>query len=436
MEIINNDVTENINVYPGRFYYQKLFKGKYTIKSQKDFLVSKPLYIKGHLKNKKIIISLFIDGLPKYEFLKEYLNNNFNSILKNSINFKNHYSLSEWTLPSFATIMTGLPAIRHGYVMPRKLYLGEKKFKFLSEYFRENDFLTTHITSNWRCGLGNNYFEGFDKTLFSRNFTASDICQEMINHLEVFGENNNFLFMNISDIHHMIYPVNLIKTNHLNYNYLSYMRNNHITFAKKSVNELYSQEKKNDVLSSFKSIELNLLNIINYIKHKYHNDEYLIALMTDHGHSFLDEKEENYLLKSSRIETPFYIISNFIKNQEISSLTDNSDIMKILLNLSGIEKDLNDQIIPGCLPEELGGKSKKYVRAESIYPNQKYLTRIIGKDLDYRFSTNNLTQSNGIINHQTFSDELSLKDSNLNYNKKYFSKIILNDLEKYNNSLI
>ena len=110
--------------------------------------------------------------------------------------------------------------------------------------------------------------------------------------------------------------------------------------------------------------------------------------------------------------------------------------MKILLNLSGIEKDLNDQIIPGCLPEELGGKSKKYVRAESIYPNQKYLTRIIGKDLDYRFSTNNLTQSNGIINHQTFSDELSLKDSNLNYNKKYFSKIILNDLEKYNNSLI
>ena len=34
------------------------------------------------------------------------------------------------------------------------------------------------------------------------------------------------------------------------------------------------------------------------------------------------------------------------------------------LNLSGIEKDLNDQIIPGCLPEELGGKSKKYVRAE------------------------------------------------------------------------
>ena len=41
-----------------------------------------------------------------------------------------------------------------------------------------------------------------------------------------------------------------------------------------------------------------------------------------------------------------------------------------------------------------------------------------------------------VINHQTFSDELSLKDSNLNYNKKYFSKIILNDLEKYNNSLI
>ena len=45
LEIINNDVTENINVYPGRFYYQKLFKGKYTIKSQKDFLVSKEKFL-------------------------------------------------------------------------------------------------------------------------------------------------------------------------------------------------------------------------------------------------------------------------------------------------------------------------------------------------------------------------------------------------------
>ena len=67
------------------------------------------------------------------------------------------------------------------------------------------------------------------------------------------------------------------------------------------------------------------------------------------------------------------------------------------------------------MPQELGGKSKKYVNP-GLFIKCKIFNKNNRKDLDYRFSTNNLTQSI-IINHQTFSDELSLKDSNLNYNR-------------------
>jgi len=418
-----------LKVASGKFSRLKLEKGKYSLKSKKNFLISKPFIL--NTSEKEIVIYLFVDGLPGYDFLEPHISFELREILEKSVFFKNHFSLSEWTLPSFTTIMSGLSPSEHKYVLPRKLYLEDKNFNLISNHFRENNYITTHITSNWRCGPIYNNYSGFDKTIFGRSLTASKIYSEITEHLETFGNNKNFICVNVSDLHHMIYPVNLIKSKYLDNKYLSYISNGggKISFSKKSINEKASYEIQNNLLSSFKSIELDLLNIINYVKKKYSKEKYLIALMTDHGHSFLDSNQENYILKDSIIRIPLFLISNYIDNLEINSYTDNSDLSSIISSLCNLK--LNDEQFSGKIPLELNGTKKNFVVSQSIYPHKKYYSRIISENFDYRFSTNHNTNANGKICINGYKENIDVKNQNL-IKIENLRKIVLENISKFN----
>ena len=421
-----------LKIASGKFNRLKLEKGKYILKAKKNFLISKPFLLNS--SEKEIVIYLFIDGFPKYDFLKSHISSEFREILEKSVFFKNHFSLSEWTLPSFTTIMSGLSPSEHKYVLPRKLYLEDKNFNLISNYFSENNYITTHITSNWRCGPIYNNYSGFDKTIFSRSLTASNINSEITEHLETYGNNKNFICANISDLHHMIYPVNLVKSKYLDSKYLSYISpiGDKISSTKKSVDKKIIFQKQNNLLSSFKSIELDLLNTINYIKKKYSKEKYLIALMTDHGHSFLDQNQDDYILKDSVIRIPFFLISNYIDNLEVNSYTDNSDISSIISNICNLK--LNDTQFGGNIPSELNGTKKDFVVSQSIFPEKKYYSRIISEDLDYRFSTNNNTHVDGKININDYKENIEIKNEN-SIKIEILRKIVLENISKYNEKI-
>ena len=349
-----------------RFHYVKVEKGSdLTLYSKDEYIVGKPIPVISSPNNtrKKIVLALFIDGLSS----KVVNSETFSTIMPNTAKYFENgllsfdsYSSSNWTLPSVASLFSGLYPKNHkmndGWDL---LKLGDN-YKIISEFFSDEGYLTAQICSNFRKNPGYNYVKGFDRTLYKNSMRCDEAVINTIDHLTAFKQRDNFVWLTLFDTHHFLDGLpNISIQSEMDvslhdYNYSS----------KKSVHASYDPTRKKIYELELKRIDAYLKILFDYLKDNYDDDDVLVSICSDHGKGFLGESED--MLSEHRIKVPMLFKSNSTKNVEFSGFSQGVDYLPTLLNLAGIKH--NDSFDG----RDITKVNPKYSLSELIFNNDYY----------------------------------------------------------------
>lgn len=334
----------------------------------------------------------------------------------------NHFSNSEWTVPSCATIMTGKYTYNHGIFHPNANHDITKNNKLMAEFFQENNFVTLMCNSGWRTSPGYGYVKGFDRTIYKKESNANFLINESMNHLDAFQSYNNFIYLGLNDLHHnldLVPPLDLQINAEPSLIYAQKKKENI-----KSVNESLNREKIKILKQNTLALDKKLAVLYSYLK-KNHKENFTVSILTDHGHSFIGN--DQYILSKTRTSIPFLLRIGMNKNKfkfsKSKNLSSNIDILPTLLAASGI--NIKNQNFDGVDLLKISNTKKKFIRnilIESIYPNKKYEAKIIdNKNSEYIFNIDNYVNYNG---------EIILKEKINNLDPKM--KLILDNIKIWN----
>lgn len=361
--------------------------------SENDFIVGNPLPLKQKKETKNdLVILLFIDGLVDYEILgfkslSEIMPNTHN-FFDVGYEFKNNFTNSEWTMPSFANIFTGLYTQKHGLFHPWSQKGLPKDVDTIAELFSKNGYLTFQSGGNRMINPSFGYSRGFDRNLYQREMNAMQTIENFIENQNTFSKRSTFSFLKLLDLHHDLGYINHISNTEEN----SKIGKEDIEYSKiKSVFKKYDQKRKNIYIKKLKSLDIRLgllYSYLNSIKEK----NITFILCSDHGQSFLNN--DTFLLSSKRTKVPFLYKSNTHKSlKKVYEFTENVDIFSTILFDSDIKINKN---IDSNLPSVLSGQHKRnFSFSQSIYPQQTYKAAFRSKDNEMFLETKRKTDNDG-----------------------------------------
>lgn len=371
--ILNFGINEKTVILEGlkqnSFHYFPV-KKKSTIKitSSQNLIIGNPIIInQTSKKNKKLVITLFVDGLSSKVINNDTLPDlmpNTNHFFKDGAKFYNCYSASEWTLSSTASITSGLYAMHHRFTNPRGRIEVGSNYKLLGEYFQEKGYLTAQICNNHRKNPSYGYSKGFDRSLYKRHMGCDQVITSALEHLDTFSGRDNYLWLSFFDLHHhldFIPDISSQKENKLyDHTYKANVLNSvFLDYDKKLVN-WYTNEVRR--------LDRYLKILFDFINTNYNYDDVLISLVSDHGQAYLGRQKE--LLSEEKLMTPMMFSGGDVKPTVSNEIIQSVDYLPTLLSLSKIQ---NNCEVDGRLPFSLGGsEARKYSFSESIYPDRLY----------------------------------------------------------------
>ncbi|WP_050179837.1 sulfatase-like hydrolase/transferase [Domibacillus robiginosus] len=421
-----------------KFHYINIDKpGKLIIKADNNIFVGNPIERTEPAAEKKVVLKIFVDGLSmkflEQEGLEKLMPNTYR-FFKNGFISTNCYGTSEWTLPCKASVHTGNYATKHKLLHPNFNYPFEKYNKLMAEYFKEAGYLTANISSNWRITPTFGYYKGFDRIIY-QNFLGGmdckDIVMETIEHLESFKFKNNFLAISMTDLHnvpdeienHLMAEVNTDISYRVNTN------NKGIT----SVQTKYDEHKIYKYGLEIKRVDTFLGTLYDYLTKNYSEDEVVVLLHSDHGQSFLENK--NSILHDSRIKIPMMIKGTGVPEGSSDEIIEMIDILPVLLKTNRLDIPEN---IDGKLPKIFGGENERdYSIVQVIHPGQPYRAIIKDKEHNFHFETKEIVKNDLTIYIEDYQssliDQLTGKDvTNVSKDiKEKYESIIFNHIKEF-----
>ncbi len=373
---VNDGLIEIKKVKKNRFNYLSFPANKnITINSPDKIIVGRPIVKRDNKpENKKLVVSIFIDGLASEIFNRE----DFSSLMPNTSNyfsdglmFFNCYANANWTLPSVPSIVSGLYPINHKVYNSKLVQHIGDGYSVLSEYFQENGYLTCQIDNVMRKSPIYNYAKGFDRTLYKIDMSCKDVIMHAIEHLTAFNERDNYLWISLFELHHNLYGVPDISTQthtplHIYGSKTTKSKSPFASYDKKSI-ERYILE--------LKRLDIYLGIFYDFLKKKYKNDDVVVSIISDHGQSYLGQDEER--LAEYKIKVPMMFKSSDVGSATSDEMIENIDYLPALLKASGLSATQN--LIDGRLPNVMGGEVKKeFVISEDIHENSKYYAAVYG----------------------------------------------------------
>lgn len=413
-----------------RYYYIKLNNNdKLKLENKTKAIVGTPIPLNKNSKCKpKLVLCIFIDGLSNHNIdLKSLMPNTYNFFSKGII-FNNCHTNSEWSLPSVANIFTGqYTHIHNVYHKTKKSEVGLNT-PILSEYFQNQDYLTFNLGANFRKNPSYGYVKGFDRTLYKKDMPFSEILTELFEQLYSFENRDQFGWIDIFDLHRPR-DINMVPNISCQTKYNNSAHIYNYNEKLKAVFSNYNNSIIERYINSIFRIDKYLEIFYNFIEHKYQNDEFILAVCSDHGQAYLSK--ENHPLSDNRIKVPFMIRGYGIKHNIISNnFIENVDILPILLNLLKIQYDKKN--ISGQLPLLFGGNNRKYIYSESIYTGQTFKAIVKDNLNKLYFESEYATNEKGKIILGNFKTKLLSPDNTEIHNKiliREYTDIILNKIK-------
>ncbi len=122
--------------------------------------------------------------------------------------FERAYSTSNWTWPSTASILTGLPPEEHGLVDLNSCFLSER-LQTLAEVLQEQGFTTAGWSANYLIASDKNFDQGFESFIHAKGASQrSDQVLPQVSHwLEAVAGQRFFLYVHLLDPHAPLEPM-------------------------------------------------------------------------------------------------------------------------------------------------------------------------------------------------------------------------------------
>lgn len=384
--VCNDEVFPIFTLFARHFEYYRI-KNHTKIQSNKKCYYGKPIPLRYKPGKKKLVLNLFVDGLCQeilgggdFEQLMPYTYEFF----RKGLIFTNAYSAAEWTAPSLANYATGLYTTHHMLYHNMFDTLLPKSVPLLSEYFQADGYHTTLMGGDWRMTPIYGYLRGIDRYIYRHQncgFTVSQAIGTALEHLETFQDVNQYLWLNIGDLHDIADGLSLPNS------VLKELPLSSLTFDGQgitSVKQNFSLNKQASYKAQARNIDRWLHILYSYLEDHYRDDEIVVSLFADHGQGYFVKPEEHFL-SNGRSHVAFMFRGGMadglgLCDEPVSPI----DYSCILRKLADVQ--IPEVPTDGQLPKILGGNSNRgYALTESIHPSDNYQASIHTKDGTFYF---------------------------------------------------
>lgn len=415
--IKHND--DNLIFNPGtlnykQFNYLTFDEGTIEIKSDASLFIGTPIPLETEKKPYRLVLHLFIDGLSQNYLRDVKLKNvmpNTDAFFREGYINENTNATSEWTLPSLASICTGKYTVEHGLYHPNYVYNLSDKNKLLLTHIKAAGYYTSHFNNDWRSVPNYGYEQAFDRILYQNaveGYGASEIIGEAIEHIETFKDNNNYVWITLTDLHDIPDEIN---KNIMGQVSLDAKKRTNKDLGVTSVRTSFNENKTTRYYHELKRLDLHLATLYRYLKATYKEDEILIILNSDHGQSFLAESQHNFM-HDYRRKVPLMMYGKGIKQSISDKLTSNVDLYPTILHLLGIKGD-GWKELDGQIMEDFDGPKREYSLTESYHPGQTYKAVIETEDFILYFETLDFVDNFGKVDLIEYKVDITIKNEKI-----------------------
>lgn len=365
-------------------------RGKRDFETAYPAVFARPISLKQDRKNakKRIVFNIFLDSLNE-KVVKEYgmekLMPYTHNFFAKGLRCRQYYSGSEYTLPSIATYWTGKRASRHMNVDNhyRWDFMGEQKN--LAEYFKEAGYVTAKIGGNDAVTPTQGYIRGIDMFLYQQDaegMTVKEAVADAIEHMETFQETNQFIWMDIVDLHQIagwfMPSINVQSKLPLETRFID---NRMIS----TVKQTRSRNREQIYIAQMQKIDLYLSLLYQYLTEHYQENEMVVTFFSDHGTAFLVDDDQPFI-SWQRTNIPLLVRAEGLKGEDCDEVIQTSDYPGILCKLAGIPYDYAGT--DGNLPLCMGGKRERsYAFSECLFPGDPYSAGLHGKNFHVYYRT-------------------------------------------------
>lgn len=396
LNIVNKDgeETQIVETINNTFSYFKL-DGYTRIKAKDPIAFGQPIVLKQSPKLKKLVLTIFIDSFNE-AFLKDYPLHEImpytHKFFQEGIICTNAYTGSEFTYPTVPSYWTGMRSNRHKMLNSNLHFDIPSDIKLISEHFHQAGYFTSKIGGNCSAVPNHGYLKGTDRYVFERyqqNFNVQQVVSEAIEHMETYYETNQFVWLEIEDLHDVAGGWQRSSSVQRKAGYASREIDN---WGGSTLYQTFSSNKRNIYKEELRHIDLYLNNVYQYIRDHYKKDEIVVTLISDHGNGF-NVRDGQPFLSDQRMRIPMMFYCDWQGGNVCDEIVETIDYMSILSNLAGVEISSGGKI-DGQLPKFFGGNNKKeYAVSQSIFPNKPYVASIFTEEHKFYLETVNPSSS-------------------------------------------
>ena len=390
ISLAGNDNSQEVEISTSNKTYEAILgKWEYSyyrveepisVKSEKEFVVAKPILLEHSPRRKKLVLNILVDAMS-WQAMKEQnyvLLPNIMKFFSKGIIFNNHFSVGEYTYPSLHTIETGMYP-HHSQIYNEYINMPlSTKYKVLSEQMKDLGYYCVNI-----MGGGDAIYTGATRgyeRLVTNSYAlrAYEGVERTIQQLEAFGECDQFLFLHIMDVHP--WQVDTISMPMVSQTSLPLEDRLWQTKEKvASVYLKYSPLYAHANMMGIQNTDRSLGVLFDYLESHYNDDEYVVQLYSDHGASVYDNY--SYLMSKYQTSAAYMMRGAGIPSMGIvEELTSAVDIYNVMAKVNGFGVP---EYVDGNLPKALGGKEREYTISNSIFPGQTY--KLCIRTLQYEF---------------------------------------------------
>lgn len=402
--LAGNEASQDIEFVAGEKQYDAIL-GKWEfsyyrieepveIRAEKEFVVGKPILLEHSPKRKKVVLNILVDALS-WQAMREQnyaLLPNIMKFFSKGIIFNQHFSVSEYTFPSLATIEAGI------YPHKSQIFNGvlnmplSTEYKVISEQMQDLGYHCVNIMG-YNSGLYTGIARGYDRQII--NTYAQRVyegVERTIQQLEAFGECDQFLLLHNMDAHPWAITnisMPLVSQTCLPLEDRLWQTKERISSVNLSYAPLYAHANMMGVMNTDRSLGV----LFDYLESHYSDDEYVVQLYSDHGSSVYDNSPfimSRYQTGAAYMARGAGVPALGIVNELTSAL----DIYQVMAKLHGFEAP---EYTDGNLPAAFGGQEREYTISNSIFPGQTYKLCIRTKQYEFQLESKEVVDVDGTV---------------------------------------
>lgn len=374
-----------------------------TLSSNEPYAVGTPILLGHNPERKKLVLNILVDGLC-WPVVRPLFAEHMPRIAKffsRGVIFDRHFSSSEFTYPSLATIETGLYA-HHTHIFNENnthelspdIYTVAERMHDLGYYCSCPMETGTDIYQG--------VLRGYDRILASYGTLRShEAAEYTIRQLEAFSETDQFIYFRTTDVHplNINTPLKFSTSVEARIPLVDRFVKLDPTLPSIRIPHLPIYLQQNII--SMHHVDRCIGAVLSYIEDHYEEDDYVVNLYSDHGFGIFENDPPNgtpdfigeygtgaaWMIRGAGV--PHGIVAD--------ELTSTVDLYPTLGHLCGFPVNPD---IDGNLPALFGGKERDVAYSASMFPGQTFKLAVRAKKHALRLETRMFLDEDGTVDFE------------------------------------